>query len=146
MPEELAYDPHGPLPDLTGPFHDDFRVTFADGSRGFIPKRAFVAGSWTGCETLGTDSGDEGDLRSGRVARSGDVGRACHNRGKPSPEVVMRMLSGAVLVLASSVFYIGSNAAREMDMKAWGGWAAVVAGALGLLLLIVGGRYDKPPN
>jgi hypothetical protein len=27
----------------------------------------------------------------------------------------MRMLSGAVLVLASSVFYIGSNAAREME-------------------------------
>jgi Protein of unknown function (DUF1559) len=38
MPEGLAYDPHGPLPDLTGPFHDGFRVTFADGSRGFIPK------------------------------------------------------------------------------------------------------------
>jgi len=38
MPEGLAYDPNGPLPDLTGPFHDGFRVTFADGSRGFIRK------------------------------------------------------------------------------------------------------------
>jgi len=38
MPEGLAYDPRGPLPDLTGPFADGFRVTFADCSRCFIPK------------------------------------------------------------------------------------------------------------
>jgi hypothetical protein len=35
-PEELSFDPDGPLPELQGLFKDGFRATLADGSRRFI--------------------------------------------------------------------------------------------------------------
>jgi hypothetical protein len=35
-PDELVYDPLGPLPELKGVFRDSFRIGFADGSVGFI--------------------------------------------------------------------------------------------------------------
>ena len=37
-PQELHYDPDGPLPDLHSLFRDGFRACMADGSRRFIPK------------------------------------------------------------------------------------------------------------
>jgi hypothetical protein len=37
-PEELAYDPDGPLPELTCLFHDCFRAAAVDCSVRFIPK------------------------------------------------------------------------------------------------------------
>jgi hypothetical protein len=37
-PEELEYDPYGPLPDLGGIFHDGFRARLADGSGVWIKK------------------------------------------------------------------------------------------------------------
>jgi hypothetical protein len=36
-PEDLVYDPAGPLPDLRGLFKHGFRASMADGSRRFIP-------------------------------------------------------------------------------------------------------------
>lgn len=39
-PEDLAFDPNGPLPDLRCLFSDMFRAGFADGSMAFIPKAA----------------------------------------------------------------------------------------------------------
>jgi hypothetical protein len=35
-PEELAYDPDRPLPDLTGLFRDGFRACTADGELHFV--------------------------------------------------------------------------------------------------------------
>jgi hypothetical protein len=35
-PEELRYDPNGPLPYLRGPFHDLFRACTADGHYQYI--------------------------------------------------------------------------------------------------------------
>jgi hypothetical protein len=37
-PEDLPYDPEGPLPDLRGLFHDGFRSCMADGSLRFVRK------------------------------------------------------------------------------------------------------------
>ena len=37
-PEDIAYDPEKPLPELGGYFEDGFHTAFADGSVHFIPK------------------------------------------------------------------------------------------------------------
>ena len=55
-PEDLPYDPYGPLPDLTGIFHDGFRARLADGS-----------GHWV---TKGTG---EASLRAAITRNGGDV-------------------------------------------------------------------------
>jgi hypothetical protein len=42
-PEDLVYDPDGPLPELTCLFRDGFRAAWADGSTSWVPKRASEA-------------------------------------------------------------------------------------------------------
>jgi hypothetical protein len=37
-PEDIPYDPHGPLPDLTGLFEDGVRVCMVDGELRFVTK------------------------------------------------------------------------------------------------------------
>jgi hypothetical protein len=59
-PEDLAYDPHGPLPDLRGPFRDGFRAAMADGPgrsvrNGTSEPTLRAAITWNGGDTLGPD-------------------------------------------------------------------------------------------
>ncbi len=42
-PEDLVYDPEGPLPELTCIFRDGFRAAWADGSTAWVPKTASEA-------------------------------------------------------------------------------------------------------
>lgn len=59
-PEEIAYDPAGPLPPLRGLFKDGFRACTADGARRFVrydtsPTTLRAAITRNGGESLGPD-------------------------------------------------------------------------------------------
>jgi hypothetical protein len=55
-PEDLAYDPNGPLPNLTCLFRDGFRAAAADGSIRFIPKSISEASLRAGITRNGNEA------------------------------------------------------------------------------------------
>jgi hypothetical protein len=57
-PDELLYDPKGPLPELKGVFQDSFRAAFADGHVRQIP---YVVDEWTLRALITRNAGDRPD-------------------------------------------------------------------------------------